>query len=517
MEEFYRGRCLLLTGASGFIGKQILEKLLRSCPDVEAIYVLLRSNKHQTSAGRMKHILSTTLFDRLREENEGDISALEEKIRVVPADISRPDLGISNADKQRIIQDVSVVFHLAATVSFNEPMRVAVNLNILALRRVLELCKTIPKLDAFVHVSTAYANCNLPRIEEKVYPPPLSPTQILDASEWMTDSMFDDITARVIVPRPNTYTFTKSIAEQLLMNERGEIPTAIFRPSIVTATVREPIPGWIDNLNGCTGVLTAIGSGLLKAMYGVKSKTADLVPVDLVANCILATGWYTAANKDSRKDVIVYNFTSGHLKPSLNWDYVGKKCSECFRLHPLENHTWIPKGYVTTSRLKALYSLYIEVYVRMVGIDLVRRLLGKKPRMLRIHRSVRKMSSLMEYFTSHGWTWDTNNVAMLHEALSDHDKQTFNFDVRTIHWSTYFDNYCLGIREHLMHQKMSSLPSARRLLRCLQMVRRFAFAALFAFVARLLISRAETATRLWRFMMSMVTSVMQLLPRAVRA
>lgn len=52
---------------------------------------------------------------------------------------------------------------------------------------------------------------------------------------------------------PNTYAYTKAFAEQLLIQEHGQIPVAIVRPTIVTAAMKEPFPGWIDNLNGPTG------------------------------------------------------------------------------------------------------------------------------------------------------------------------------------------------------------------------------------------------------------------------
>jgi len=59
--EFYDGRSVLITGASGFIGKQLLEKLLRSCPDIRTIYVLLRSSKDTPAADRIKDILKSTV------------------------------------------------------------------------------------------------------------------------------------------------------------------------------------------------------------------------------------------------------------------------------------------------------------------------------------------------------------------------------------------------------------------------------------------------------------------------
>jgi len=53
--------------------------------------------------------------------------------------------------------------------------------------------------------------------------------------------MLEDITADIIRQYPNTYTFTKAIAERLLLDERGHVPAVIFRPSIVTASLKEPI------------------------------------------------------------------------------------------------------------------------------------------------------------------------------------------------------------------------------------------------------------------------------------
>ena len=59
ISEFYRGRSVLVTGASGFIGKQLVEKLLRSCPDIDKIYVLLRPTRFHAPPARLQYILSS--------------------------------------------------------------------------------------------------------------------------------------------------------------------------------------------------------------------------------------------------------------------------------------------------------------------------------------------------------------------------------------------------------------------------------------------------------------------------
>ena len=75
-----------------------------------------------------------------------------------------------------------------------------------------------------------------------VYPPPLQPQKVLDAIEWMDDDAIEMLTPRLVSPRPNTYTFTKALAEHVLLEERENMTTAIVRPSIVGASWQEPFP-----------------------------------------------------------------------------------------------------------------------------------------------------------------------------------------------------------------------------------------------------------------------------------
>lgn len=58
---------------------------------------------------------------------------------------------------------------------------------------------------------------------------------------WMDGETLDILTPKMVGSRPNTYTYTKSIAEYLLKEGGGSLPIAIFRPSIVGSTYQEPI------------------------------------------------------------------------------------------------------------------------------------------------------------------------------------------------------------------------------------------------------------------------------------
>lgn len=90
-------------------------------------------------------------------------------------------------------------------------------------------------------------------------------------------------------PHPNTYTFTKSIAEQIVNDYKHRLPIVIVRPSIVTAAHREPYPGWIDNIQGITGIMMEIGKGSISSILGDKNVICDIIPVDFVVNSMILT------------------------------------------------------------------------------------------------------------------------------------------------------------------------------------------------------------------------------------
>lgn len=113
-------------------------------------------------------------------------------------------------------------------------------------------------------MSTAYCNCDRTDVAEEIYPVGQEPDQVIALTEWMDDKMFEDFTPNLIASRPNTYTFTKALAERMLQRERGSLPVAIVRPSIVLSSYREPVAGWVDNCNGPTGIIAAAGKGFFR-------------------------------------------------------------------------------------------------------------------------------------------------------------------------------------------------------------------------------------------------------------
>ena len=198
-----------------------------------------------------------------------------------------------------------------------------------------------------IHVSTAYANCDRQHISEVIYNPPVKPEKLIEAVEWIGDDLIDYLTPKVIRSRPNTYTYTKAIAEFLVMQECKNIPCAIVRPSIVGASWKEPFPGWIDNFNGPTALFAAIGKGILRTMIGSFESTADLIPVDIPVNLMIASAWYTGSKRT--RDIKIYNCTSGQIN-RLTWGMVETYCKESLIKNPLENVFLIPNPHFTSNR-----------------------------------------------------------------------------------------------------------------------------------------------------------------------
>ncbi|KAF3859292.1 hypothetical protein F7725_021691 [Dissostichus mawsoni] len=366
--EYYAGKNVLITGATGFMGKVLVEKLLRACPEVRALYLLVRPKAGQSMEQRVSDMMTCKLFDRVREVNPD----FHQKIIPISSELTQPGLAISPEDVERLSACINVVFHCAATIRFDEPLKHALQLNVIATQQLLSLAKQMQHLEAFVHISTAYANCNRKHIDEVIYPPPVEPKKLIDSLEWMDDSIVRDITPRLIGDRPNTYTYTKALAECVVQQEQDKLNIAIIRPSIVGASWQEPVPGWIDNFNGPSGVFIAAGKGILRTMRANNDAVADLIPVDMVINLTLAAGWYTAVHRlvHRPKSALVYNCTTGGINP-FHWGQIGTynkfvflkgkhHVMSSFKRNPLEQAFRRPNANITSNYLMNQYWILVS-------------------------------------------------------------------------------------------------------------------------------------------------------------
>ena len=105
--DHFDGACnVLITGASGYIGSLVLEKLLRST-SVGHIYLLLRPRRGASPADRVRKLLEGPLFHLLEEKDAARVTA-------VAGDILQPGLGLSPEDEAMLVDKIDTVIHCAA-------------------------------------------------------------------------------------------------------------------------------------------------------------------------------------------------------------------------------------------------------------------------------------------------------------------------------------------------------------------------------------------------------------------
>lgn len=66
---------------------------------------------------------------------------------------------------------------------------------------------------------------------------------------------------------------------------------------LVTASWKEPFPGWVDNIFGVSGIMVEISRGSVRSAYGNPDGLMDLIPVDVVVNTIITSAWYITCDR----------------------------------------------------------------------------------------------------------------------------------------------------------------------------------------------------------------------------
>lgn len=142
IKEYFDGTNVFVTGSTGFLGKVLIEKLLRSCDGIGKIYILLRAKRGLGSEQRFEEFLTNKIFDNIREKTPEVLK----KLVCIPGDINEPNIGLDESDAKMLQTRIDIVFHVAATVRFNEPLKDAANLNTFGTQRVMELCTKMANL-----------------------------------------------------------------------------------------------------------------------------------------------------------------------------------------------------------------------------------------------------------------------------------------------------------------------------------------------------------------------------------
>ena len=522
---YLRGKTLLITGATGFLAKAVVEKILRCAPDVGRIYLVVRSRRRKdgtTLSARERveeEILQSAAFARLRATH-GDRFAevMRAKVHAVEGDLTLDHLGLEPDLYHRLAAEVDVVLTCAASVTFDEEIDAALQLNALGARRMLDFAKSCS--DAIlVHVSTAYVNG---QIKGRIPEVPPRPDWSMAQEMGRSDAPFDlereirDILARADEihddsrspgqqnrfrkmalqqnPSPtqrwldaqmetfrkrwlkerlieegmrrgqqrgwhDSYTLTKAMGEQLIVKHRGGLPTAIIRPSIVESALVDPEPGWIEGLKVADPLIDAVSKGRLPDFPGHRDMIVDIIPVDIVANTILAAMARTARDGG----IGVYHVSTGDRNPVL-FHQAFEHSYEYFRKNPRLNRNNEPIPirrwtYPTLGQFRRRYNLRY-VYPLNAALWTLNRfnritLLNNLKRRITVMKSA--ISRMLYYaaiyspYTSLECTFETDRTVGLHERLDPEDRLLFDGDVSRIHWKSYFQEIHIpGLKRHVL-------------------------------------------------------------------
>jgi thioester reductase-like protein len=263
---------VLLTGATGFVGMELLARYLER--GERHVVTLVRADSHDAAQARVNAVLEN-LFG-----TEGP--DYRSRVHAVAADMTAPDLGLTEAERMRLAERVTKIVHSAASVSFSLPLDEARAINLEGTRRMLELAELARAhggLECYAHISTAFVAGDHP-----------GPFAECDADVGQTFH--------------NSYEQSKFEAEQLVRSHDG-LPYTILRPSIV---VGDRNNGWTSAFNVLYWPLRAFARGLFTAVPAIASAPVDVVSIDYVAdaayelcetNCGNRATYHLTAGKDA--------------------------------------------------------------------------------------------------------------------------------------------------------------------------------------------------------------------------
>ncbi|OTF69920.1 Male sterility domain-containing protein [Euroglyphus maynei] len=465
--NFYHDKTILITGATGFIGKVLLEKLLR-IGVVRRIYVLLRSKRNKTPFERLEELLNESpCFSFHRQQLDFG------KVFAIDGDITRKDLGLSVEDHRRLTQQVDIVFHSAASVQFKGNLRIFIEQNVLGTDHIMRLCTEMKNLKSVVYVSTAYSNCNLSMVEEKVYPINFTTPyayvndnidEFIDDVMWKYGNMWPKSGHPALWGRPNCYTFSKALAELLLVKKYGNrLPYVICRPSIVTHSVAEPTPGWCDTKNGVSGAMILGGLGIARTMILNDKCNADVIPVDYVVNGLIVVAAHTAIVPiEQRKQVV--HLTSGERNP-ITWGELLNRSRECVATKPFMKQirplAQKPETVDTVyGRISHHFTKVFSHYCFALVADGIVLMTGNKPFLLNITKRMHLGFDTLEPFTNNEWRFQYQNYHDIYYQLSPREQEIFRSDIDSLDWMKYVDDATLGTRRYLLNEDDSTIGKA---------------------------------------------------------
>jgi fatty acyl-CoA reductase len=498
LRELLAGKNVVMTGVTGFIGEQLLWKILTELPETRPA-VLVRRKGSASARDRMIAVVKKPIFNDVRDAAGGAAELLDSKIEVIEGDL--PNVPA-------LPTDLDIVVHCAGDVSFDPPIDQAFTTNVIGTRALMDrMLEAVTdetgerrKVPHYVHISTAYtagrrrgAIPEAPQVHTIDYDAEaaagIAMRDLIDAEsrtsarlaklrkeaerehrqagflttaadterrriEWVEAELVKAGTERArSLGWTDVYTFTKALGERVVADVGRDIQVSIVRPAIVESSWLHPYPGWIEGFKMAEPLILAYGRGELSEFPATPEAVVDIVPCDHVVNAILAV----CATQPEIGNPEFYHVNSGARNP-LTFKDLYTYIRAYFLEHPFEGGPrgaallpqWTFPGASSIERLlstsgrahKAAERVLAQVprsnRTRKIAKDLDRT--GVRLTFLRRYHSLYK-----EYAQSELHFVDDNTLALT-RALHPDDQSAFAFDTSVFDWKTYIqDVHCPSI------------------------------------------------------------------------
>jgi fatty acyl-CoA reductase len=530
------GKRVMLIGVTGFIGKVWLANTLMDLPEIGKLYLLIRRQKSSPAQKRFeKMIEGSPVFDPLFDKYGDRLGALlAEKIEVVEGDVSQPGVGLDPETAARLRKDLDLIINSSGLTDFNPDLRDALAVNVDSTHHLIEFIRGSDHA-ALLHLSTCYvAGQRDGRVSERVrlnYTPAHLKNfdsekewhrlhELVESAEarvegpeateelkkqalekehaakglsgqalenqirknrvrWLKNYLTEEGTRRAKeLGWPNTYTFTKSLAESLIAKSIGKdgagLPIAIVRPSIVETSVAKPFRGWNEGINTSASLSYLLGTAF-RQLPSNERKRLDIIPVDAVCAGMTLIG---AALVERRHDPI-YQLATSVTNPcdmgrSIELTSLGHRrhyrAQEGLEYWLRLRMDAIPVSKERYNRMSAPAQKMIIQSIQRVMAPLpsaMKKPLAKTERNL---ERVEKLVGLFEPFILHNeHDFVADNVEKLSQALTPEEKEIFGYDTAGLDWWEYWIDIHIPALRRWTYPLIEGRPLEARAPRVLHM------------------------------------------------
>ncbi|EFH54361.1 hypothetical protein ARALYDRAFT_324181 [Arabidopsis lyrata subsp. lyrata] len=447
--RFLKAKSYLVTGATGFLAKALIEKLLRASPEIGKIFLLMRS-KDQESANKRPYdeIISSDLFKLLKQTHGSSYEAFM-KSKLIPGigDIGEDNLGIESEIAEMISEETDVIINCCGRTTFDDRYDSAINVNALGPAYVTGKKEGIVLETPLCIGENITSDLNIDS-ELKLASEAVRKFRGSEETKKLKELGFERAQH---YGWENTYTFTKAMGESIIHSKRGDLPVVIIRPSIIESSYNEPSPGWIQGIRMVDPIIIAYGKGLISGFCADSTSLMDITPVDMVANAAIAV--MAKHGSGGVQELKVYNVTSSSHSNPLRFGELMDLSYQHLRNSPL--------GETVIDLAPMKFHSSLECFSSSVYNDI-----RKQERDSHISTLSKKGNRRLDYFVSLARIYkpymffqarfdDTNTTTLIQE-MSMEERKMFEFDARGIDWEHYIVNVHIpGLKRQLFQGRSS--------------------------------------------------------------